>query len=163
MRKHGFNNILGRAKYNFSTPFSVSGVKWVIHNHDDDINNPSCPHMHAMRKPWKLDLYTGDIHDINIRKIVDSIKGKDLKRIWKVNGVFKIIVDERARYEKIRKQNPKRYPELPPMLISNKDAKVFKSVRGDIIKHKNQMMKGSYSIIIEITPVRIKAIMCKRK
>lgn len=48
--------------------FSLSGVKWMLHNCDDDKIWPSCPHMHAIEKPWKLDLYTGRFYDINTKK-----------------------------------------------------------------------------------------------
>lgn len=106
-----------------ATPFKTRGVKWEIHNHDVDINNPSCPHMHAIGEPWKLDLYTGIIYNDNTGMIVGNIKQRDLIEIWKAKGVLKIIVAERAVYEELRKKHLKRYPELPPLLINPENTK----------------------------------------
>ena len=81
-----------------ATAFKVKGVKWEIHNHDADINNPFCPHMHAIGKPWKLDLYTGIIYDERTGAYVGQIKPKELFEIWNAKGVLKIILAERAIY-----------------------------------------------------------------
>ncbi len=103
-----------------ATAFKVKGVKWEIHNHDADINNPSCPHMHAIGKPWKLDLYTGNIYDERTgTHVVGQMKAKELFEIWNAKGVLKIILAERARYEKFHKKDPIRYPELPALLVSD--------------------------------------------
>ena len=42
--------------------FTMAGYHWIMHNHDDDINSPSCPHCHATDSPrvYKLDIYTGN-------------------------------------------------------------------------------------------------------
>lgn len=101
-----------------ATPFTVKGVKWEIHNHDADINNPSCPHMHAIGKPWKLDLYTGIIYDEKTGIYVGRIKAKELLEIWNAKGVLKIILAERAIYEELHKKDPIRYPALPALLVS---------------------------------------------
>ena len=101
-----------------ATPFTVKGVKWEIHNHDADINNPSCPHMHAIGKPWKLDLYTGIIYDERTGAYVGQIKPKELFEIWNAKGVLKIILAERAIYEELHKKDPIRYPALPALLVS---------------------------------------------
>ena len=39
----------------------MAGYHWIMHNHDEDINSPSCPHCHATDSPkvYKLDVYTG--------------------------------------------------------------------------------------------------------
>ena len=101
-----------------ATPFTVKGVKWEIHNHDADINNPSCPHMHAIGKPWKLDLYTGIIYDERTGAYVGQIKPKELFEIWNAKGVLKIILAERAIYEELHKKDPIRYPVLPKLIVS---------------------------------------------
>jgi len=101
-----------------ATPFTVKGVKWEIHNHDADINNPSCPHMHAIGKPWKLDLYTGIIYDERTGAYVGQIKPKELFEIWNAKGVLKIILAERAIYDELHKKDPIRYPALPELIVS---------------------------------------------
>lgn len=39
--------------------FTMAGHHWIRHNHDDDINSPSCPHCHATNSPrvYKLNIY----------------------------------------------------------------------------------------------------------
>ena len=73
-------------------PFTVKGVNWEIHNHDEDINKPSCPHMHASEKPWKLDLYTSIIYDEVTGAYISRIKQKEHLEIWNAKGVLKIIL-----------------------------------------------------------------------
>lgn len=34
----------------------MKGVHWIIHEKDDDINEPSCSHCHAAEKNWKLNI-----------------------------------------------------------------------------------------------------------
>lgn len=103
---------------NLSTPFNANGVKWEIHNHDPDINNPSCPHMHAIGKPWRLDLYTGYIYEENSNKIIGRLKKKILKAIWSEKSILKIILKERKRYEKLHSSNPIRYQALPALVVN---------------------------------------------
>lgn len=130
IKKYGFNNKKTRSNLGtaimtstrksptcLATSFTVEGVKWTIHNHDDDINDPSCPHMHAIGKPWKLDLYTGAIYNKNTGKYLGTIKYKDLLAIWRAKGVLKVILAERAIYEELHKKDPMRYPVLPELII----------------------------------------------
>lgn len=136
---------------NLATPFTVKRVKWEIHNHDADINEPSCPHMHAIGKPWKLNLYTGDIYDINTGKIVGRVKRKELLAIWKSSGVYRIILTERAIYEELHKSNPKRYPTLPPLLITSPNHKRDASNVFRMSHITGKTAQNKISIVVQFT------------
>lgn len=118
-----------------ATPFTVQGVKWKIHNHDKDINNPSCPHMHAIGKPWKLNIYTGRFYDEITGQFLGKIKYDDLLMIWKTKGIMKIILAERAIYEELHKKNPVRFPTLPQLLEIDEINKIQVSNNN---RHKKQ-------------------------
>lgn len=133
-----------------ATPFTVKGVKWEIHNHDADINNPSCPHMHAIGKSWKLDLYTGNIYESGSGILVGQVKRDELLAIWNAKGVYKIILAERALYEELHRSNPTRYPSLPPLLVSpaNKKQKIKVDLRKNSVNAIT--MQKEDSIVVEI-------------
>lgn len=110
-RKNPFNNNYKMTKY----VAKQKGEIWEMHNHDVDIF-PSCPHMHAKDKPWKLDIYTGDVYDINTKKVIKNIGKKALESIWSNKAVQTIVVEERRRYEEMALENPHKYKPLPPLL-----------------------------------------------
>ena len=134
-----------------ATPFTVKGVKWEIHNRDAEINNPSCPHMHAIEKPWKLDLYTGNIYDSITGKYIGRIKQKELLEIWNAKGVLKIILAERAIYEELHKKDPIRYPTLPALLVSG--TKRNKTQQRSVLSRYNAVrtIRKDNSIIVEFS------------
>lgn|GEM_PF-3062523 len=139
--------LLSRGSINLSTPFKKAGTKWEIHKLDPDINNPSCPHMHAIGKPWKLDLYTGKYYDTRNGKYIGKIRLKDLIEIWKVEPIYNIITAERERYNKMRKMSPLRLKELPlPLVENHKSAKRFNNHMTRSIGVKNK----SNSIIVQV-------------
>ena len=149
VNKHKYRQVRG-------VRFSTSGIRWEIHNKDDDIHWPSCPHMHAIEKPWKLDLYTGKYYNIKTGKLVGQIREKELKAIWKVKGVFEIILSERGRYSELRKANPKRYPELPELLlIPSEDTVRNKKVLNTSQEFVVESTKIGDSIIIQIKYSRV--------
>lgn len=133
-----------------ATPFNVQGVKWEIHKHAPDINQPSCPHMHAIGKPWKLDLYTGIIIDCNTGIIIGMIKPRELLAIWRAKGVLKIIIAERALYEELHQKDPIRYPELPPLLINPSETQKTKTKKLRYRRNTTTIQKSD-SIIVELT------------
>ena len=135
-----------------ATPFLANGVKWEIHNHDADINNPSCPHMHAIGQPWKLDLYTGFIYHQKTGDYIGRIKKEILLSIWKAPGVMKIILAERAIYDELNKKNPARYPPLPPLLISPLKTSVKKDFNSTCSKRLSgtRSMHAPNRIVLQI-------------
>jgi len=50
------------------------------------------------KKPWKLNLYTGEFYDERNGKRLGKIKEEDLIAIWQIRGIRKIIIAERAMY-----------------------------------------------------------------
>ena len=38
--------------------------------------------MHSKDLPLKLNIYSGEIDDVNTKKIVDVVRQKDLKKLW---------------------------------------------------------------------------------
>lgn len=136
-----------------ATQFSVQGVRWEMHLHDNDINNPSCPHLHAIGKPWKLNVYTGEFFDVKSGKKIGKISGYDLKRIWNAKGMLKIILAERAIYNELRATNSRRWPELPalPSFIQiNENSKYLKN-RREIYSPNRIGRSGKNSINNELT------------
>lgn len=80
--------------------------------------------MHAVGKPWKLNLYTGEFYDERNGKRLGRIKEEDLIAIWQIEGIRKIIFAERAMYEELHRKDPVRFQELPPLLVLNENEKI---------------------------------------
>lgn len=147
-------------------PFTVGGVKWEIHNRDADINDSSCPHMHAIGKPWKLDIYTGNIYDIKSKQIIKKLTRKELKRIWNAKGVMKIILMERVLYySEYHAIDPIRYPELPKLPSFKKNKCYSKTIMytHESSTARNDTRKASTNIKINYVHSRIRRIILKCK
>ena len=144
----------------YSTSFQIKKTKWTIHQYDKDSYYPSCPHMHAIGKPWKLNLYSGEIIDIPSNAIISIVKLQDLIRIWRDPDIQKVIIKARQEYEKLRQRNPRRYPALPSPIIPldretrwiNVDARygVFNKYRGRTIHRSRHVIKLKYKPIVII-------------
>lgn len=98
-------------------PMCLHKAHWIMHEHDADINNPSCPHCHAKEKNWKLDIYTGEIYDYSQgKRFIGCLSGREMKILWASKGFYDLVLREREWYDKnCHKQNPQRFPELPPI------------------------------------------------
>lgn len=95
---------------------TMAGVKWYIHENDADICEPSCPHCHTDEKPWKLNIYTGEIYSTKSNSYIGkSISKTDLKRMWAKKEFRDLVIRERKRYEILHMKDPVRYPVLPPL------------------------------------------------
>ena len=68
----------------YTTPFSIRSQKWYDELSDSDPYNPSCPHLHSVGGPYKMDVYTGQIYNTQTKKIIEGyhIREKDLKKLW---------------------------------------------------------------------------------
>ena len=68
----------------YKTPFSIKSQKWYDELSDSDPYNPSCPHLHSVEGPYKMNVYTGQIYNTQTKKIVDGfcIREKDLRKLW---------------------------------------------------------------------------------
>lgn len=96
----------------FST--KIDNIKWVMHNHDKDIRDPSCPHCHAVGPDWKLNIYTGCYYNYPDKTLQGKLNKKDLLTLWNEKGFLKQVYSEREWYEKeYHSKDPIRYPSLP--------------------------------------------------
>lgn len=127
---------MNRKRINVSSPFSatcqvsvdiqIQGHKWIMHEHDADINDPSCPHLHAKDINWKLDIYTGYMYSYPEKKYVGKASKKEMKNLWKQKDFVELVLRERLWYEKeYHSKNPQRYPILPSVSVSCKHKKLY--------------------------------------
>ncbi len=89
---------IGATAYN--CPVSIGGYKWFDELSDPDWFFPSCPHLHCKEKPYKLNVYTGELYDIRSKKVssIERVGKKDLKELWK-NKKFENFADKmRAKF-----------------------------------------------------------------
>lgn len=106
--------------------FTMAGYHWIMHNHDDDINNPSCPHCHAIDSPreYKLNICTGEYFEYPGEKYKGKISKQEMKKMWRQKDFLENVLRERKWYEETyHKINPERYPQLPPLPIVLKRSK----------------------------------------
>lgn len=105
----------------------MAGYHWIMHNHDKDINKPSCPHCHATDAPgeYKLNIYTGEFFEYPREVYKGKISKKEMKKMWEQKEFLENVISERQLYEETyHKTNPKRYPPLPPLPIVSKHGKL---------------------------------------
>lgn len=71
--------------------YEIKGLKWRIHKNDMD-NWPSIPHLHAIEKNYKMDIYTGVVYNANNKKYIGSIRGKELRKLWQDEKIVDIVI-----------------------------------------------------------------------
>ncbi|MBO5342214.1 MAG: hypothetical protein J6A73_05995 [Lachnospiraceae bacterium] len=102
----------------------LARMHWFMHEHDNDINDPSCPHCHSMEGNHKLDIYSGNIYEYPKKKYKSKLSKKEMKTLWEEEGFLELVLKEREWYnENYHKKNPRRYPALPPLPITQKHNK----------------------------------------
>ena len=96
-----------------TSKISINNTKWRMHQADKD-PFPSVPHMHAIDKPLKLDVYSGNMYDSKTGKYVCRAGKKDLIKLWKEKG------NEFVHARKIYKENNPTYKliEIPNHLVT---------------------------------------------
>lgn len=128
MNRARFNISLNRAEFNATRQVTVDciiqGQHWIMHEHDDDINDPSCPHCHAKERNWKLDIYTGYIYEYPRKRYKSKASKQEMKHLWQQKGFMELVIKERnLYYENYHFVDPSRYPELPPLPVTIKKRK----------------------------------------
>lgn len=124
-------------KYCLNITHTMKGVHWIIHEKDEDINEPSCPHCHAIEKNWKLNIYTGEIYDVQSRQYTgEKVSKAELKKLWKQKKFVEIVLRERARYEALHLSDPIRFPKLPELKLRTKH------YRKHVVVSKKWIMKN---------------------
>ena len=85
--------------FSYDTRSKINGLNWRIHQDDAD-PWPSIPHMHAIEKPFlKLDIYTRTVYDKRTKKRVETVRRKDLQKIWTDEKIFPIIMHNREKHQ----------------------------------------------------------------
>lgn len=90
----------------------ISGYNWIWHKTDAD-EFPSVPHLHMKSNDrYVLNVYTGDFHNKNTKRITQRISKKKLKKVWTEDNFVKHLKEKREIYYS-QKYDGKRYTELP--------------------------------------------------
>ena len=112
IKVEGLVIIKTNGRYSYKVPITLNGDKWQDELSDPDPFFPSCPHLHCIGKPYKLNVYTGEIYNMQTKKILrnEKIRKKELKELWK-NELFLAFV------RKKREEHDINYPTdvLPPI------------------------------------------------
>lgn len=90
------------SRWFYTSKIEINNNKWVIHKNDVD-PFPSVPHMHSKDLPLKLNIYNGEIFDVNTKKIVDIVREKDLKKLWADTKFVRLVEEARKNF---KDQNP---------------------------------------------------------
>jgi len=79
------------SRWFFTSKININNSKWRMHKADID-PFPSVPHMHAIDRPLKLDIYSGGIYDVKTKKLIETANNKDLRKLW-ADSKFKTDVN----------------------------------------------------------------------
>lgn len=90
------------SRWFYTSKIEINNNKWVIHKNDVD-PFPSVPHMHSKDLPLKLNIYNGEIFDVNTKKIVNIVREKDLKKLWSDTKFVRLVEEARKNF---KDQNP---------------------------------------------------------
>lgn len=64
-------------------------IKWVWHKNDEDMW-PSFPHLHALERPYKMDIYTGTIYNKQ-KQDIDKLSSKEMNFLWKDKNFYLML------------------------------------------------------------------------
>jgi len=103
----------------YDPQYEIRGLMWRIHKNDDD-TLPSVPHLHAIEKPYKLDVYNGRIYDAKTNKHAISANQKQLHKLWRDEKMVSIIMDYRKRYK-----DKYTLPDIPSYAIEVADKMII--------------------------------------
>lgn len=136
------SNINIKRQVNVISP--LKGLHWFMHEHDDDINDPSCPHCHAKEKHWKLDIYTGYMYEYPGKRYKGKLSKSDMRNMWSQKNFLDLVIKERLWYEmNYQKIDPVRYPKLPPLPIKVKHRKaIFRISKKWMNSNQKEMFMG---------------------
>ena len=119
----------------YETQFSIKSQKWYDELSDSDLFNPSCPHLHSKEGPYKMNVYTGEIYNIQTKKIISGygVREKDLKKLWNDKKFVTFALIMRERYFEMFPNGV--LPDIPVFCkIQNK---VNTNVRKRVYKRRN--------------------------
>ena len=90
----------------------VKGVIWNFHKLDPD-PYPSIPHGHSLDGKYKLELWTGNIINIQTGKKCGKASDKEMKQLYNCPGFADFVDMCRDEYRRIYPQNPIKELTLP--------------------------------------------------
>jgi len=95
-----------------SPRLQVKGVIWNFHKLDPD-PYPSVPHGHSQDEKYKLELWTGNIINIQTGKRCGKAPDKEMKQLYNYPGFTDFVDICRDEYRKVYPQNPIKELTLP--------------------------------------------------
>ena len=113
-RKSIYGHYISRWLY--TSRININNNKWRMHQADED-PFPSVPHMHAIDKPLKLNVYNGYIYDSKTNKYICRASRKDLSKLWSDSKFKTEVENARIIY---KKNNPSYMLEEIPTILTNK-------------------------------------------
>lgn len=84
----------------YKTPFKIKKQIWVDELADADLFTPSCPHLHSSDGKYKLNVYTGKLYDIRLKKILTNkiVREDELKMLWNDHKFLEFAMKMRKLY-----------------------------------------------------------------
>ena len=97
----------------YKTPFKLKKQIWYDELADADMFTPSCPHLHSIDNKYKLNVYTGEIYDIRLKKIIKNKKVNmdEIKKLWNESKFQEFAMKMRQLY--FEKYPKSELPEIP--------------------------------------------------
>lgn len=97
----------------YTTPFKIKKLFWYDEFADSDYFTPSCPHLHSEDGKYKLNVYTGELYNIRLkRNCTDKyVPKEELKKLWEENKFIKFSNEMRKKYKE--KYPDSSLPDIP--------------------------------------------------
>lgn len=97
----------------YKTPFKLKKMIWYDEIADSDMFTPSCPHLHSIDGKYKLNVYTGELYDIRLKKIIRDkrVNNDELKELWSESKFLQFAMKMRQLY--FEKYPQSQLPQIP--------------------------------------------------
>ncbi len=130
------NNFLSTCNFEsmflYRPKYKLKKLRWTIHLNDVD-TFPSYPHMHSLEdNRFKMNVYTGEIIDINSKEVVKILKDREMYLLWNDNKFLSIVNEYRVNVINNEIINVKTLPELPKC-ISDRNRKIMNELKAEEI------------------------------
>lgn len=133
---------------------NVGGMQWEFHKLDDDYW-PSVPHGHSMDGKYKLELWNGNIYNVNTREIVNHADKKALKALRNYSGFMDFVDKCREEYKQrnpsinIKELSPIRQKDIIDLIDEHSSDKKCKKKCAIIGKAFKSMDKDKYIFFLQ--------------
>ena len=73
---------------------------WYDELADADMFTHLCPHLHSVDGKYKLNVYTGELYDLRLKKIIRNkiVSNDELRRLWGDAGFLQFATKMRELY-----------------------------------------------------------------